>query len=131
MLGNVCVSCECVTVTTLPCTTLHGTYRYPVDTLLPFVLCAGDPRRWQIFPDRKTKHFEAIRKASGVDFHDMIFFDNEFRNIADVSALGVCCVYVPDGLDLSSWEKGLQQFAEGVAAGKHTDFSKDRRRGWY
>lgn len=31
----------------------------------------------------------------------MIFFDNEMRNCQDVQALGVTCVYAPDGVWLT------------------------------
>ena len=86
----------------------------------------------QVFPSRKTEHFRRIQDASGVDYADMIFFDNEFRNIADVSTLGVCCHYVPDGMTLEAWAEGLDVFQRGKAAGAHEDHSKSTaRRRWY
>ena len=52
----------------------------------------------EIYPSTKTRHFHQIHKKSGVDFRDMIFFDDEHRNIQDVGALGVQTVHVQNGL---------------------------------
>ena len=32
-------------------------------------------------------------------------------NTKDVSGLGVCAVYAPQGLTAAAWQKGLQQYA--------------------
>lgn len=64
----------------------------------------------QIYPGDKKSHFTKISKLSGVSFSDMLFFDNEFRNIRSVSTLGVTCIYTPDGMTEETWEMGLQQF---------------------
>ncbi|MGF1637198.1 MAG: magnesium-dependent phosphatase-1 [Cyclobacteriaceae bacterium] len=53
----------------------------------------------EIFPDRKTIHFEKLKFQSAVPYQKMVFFDDEFRNIKDVSALGVHCILVPNGLN--------------------------------
>ncbi|XP_062608235.1 magnesium-dependent phosphatase 1-like [Saccostrea cucullata] len=42
----------------------------------------------QIYPGTKTTHFTKIKRDSGIEFQDMIFFDDEHRNIRDVSKLG-------------------------------------------
>lgn len=36
----------------------------------------------QIYPGRKTQHFAALRKASGADYEQMIFFDDEYPNVS-------------------------------------------------
>ncbi|XP_072384535.1 magnesium-dependent phosphatase 1-like [Diabrotica undecimpunctata] len=68
----------------------------------------------EIFPGRKTTHFNNLKEQSGIDFEEMIFFDDELRNIHDVSALGVVSVFVKKGVDKSVIEEGKQQFASGV-----------------
>lgn len=64
--------------------------------------------RWQqIFPDCKLRHFEALQRDSGIELQDMLFFDDEQRNIRDVSTLGVTCVHVPTGLNERIFFQGL------------------------
>ncbi|MFT3738558.1 MAG: magnesium-dependent phosphatase-1 [Breznakibacter sp.] len=52
----------------------------------------------EIFPDTKTSHFIQIAAKSRIDFSDMVFFDDEYRNIHDVSLLGVDCVHITNGI---------------------------------
>ena len=42
----------------------------------------------------------------------MLFFDDEYRNIVDISKIGVTCVHIdPDvGLDMAALREGLEQF---------------------
>lgn len=61
----------------------------------------------EIYPSSKLKHFESIRELSGVDFFDMVFFDDEYRNIEEVRSLGVNCEYVSNGVSLGLIEKYL------------------------
>ncbi|XP_077626593.1 magnesium-dependent phosphatase 1 isoform X3 [Crocuta crocuta] len=42
----------------------------------------------EIYPGSKVTHFERLRQKTGVVFSEMIFFDDEKRNILDVSKLG-------------------------------------------
>lgn len=42
--------------------------------------------------------FSRLKSKSGVDYEDMIFFDDEERNIRDVGGLGVLAVYAPHGV---------------------------------
>ncbi|KAF3006477.1 hypothetical protein E8E13_003888 [Curvularia kusanoi] len=44
----------------------------------------------QIYPGNKTTHFERIHRDSGIDYEDMLFFDDESRN-KNVEVLGVDC----------------------------------------
>ena len=68
----------------------------------------------EIYPGSKTTHFKKLAAASGVPFEDMVFFDNESRNITDVSKLGVTCVLIDTfiGLTWNDLEKGFRAFAE-------------------
>ena len=42
-------------------------------------------------------HFKKIQKETGIDFAEMLFFDNEMSNIRDCSTLGITCIYTPQG----------------------------------
>ncbi|XP_017890371.1 magnesium-dependent phosphatase 1-like, partial [Ceratina calcarata] len=64
----------------------------------------------EIYPGSKVTHFSKIQKASGVDYKDMIFFDDEHRNIVDVGKLGVTCILVKDGVTNSVTENALKNF---------------------
>ncbi|XP_078041081.1 magnesium-dependent phosphatase 1 [Augochlora pura] len=64
----------------------------------------------EIYPGSKVKHFSIIQKASGTDYKDMIFFDDENRNIVDVSKLGVTCIFVKNGVTHTVVENALKNF---------------------
>uniref|UniRef100_A0A061SGL5 Magnesium-dependent phosphatase 1 n=1 Tax=Tetraselmis sp. GSL018 TaxID=582737 RepID=A0A061SGL5_9CHLO len=65
-----------------------------------------------IYPGSKATHFRRIQQETGLDYAEMIFFDNEKWNCRDVEPLGVTCVYTPSGLTEEVWDEGLKQFAE-------------------
>ncbi|XP_048374245.1 magnesium-dependent phosphatase 1 isoform X2 [Sphaerodactylus townsendi] len=46
-----------------------------------------------------------------IPLSQMLFFDDEARNIHDVSNLGVTCIRVPNGMNLSLLKSGLEAFA--------------------
>jgi magnesium-dependent phosphatase 1 len=56
----------------------------------------------EIYPGSKIKHFTAIQQITGVQYNEMIFFDDardgKFGNCIPVSSLGVLCVHCPQGL---------------------------------
>ena len=72
-----------------------------------------EPELNQIYPNRKTVHFGRIHTASGVAYRDMLFFDNEQRNVRDVAGLGVTSVHTPDGMTLALWAEGLASWVSG------------------
>lgn len=51
----------------------------------------------QIFPGSKLSHFKNLRERFGISYSDMVFFDDEYRNIREISALGVHCEYLEEG----------------------------------
>lgn len=52
-----------------------------------------------------------FQKSSGITFTDMIFFDDEMRNIRDVSQLGVTAIYVrSEGMTRRLFDQGLAQW---------------------
>ncbi|XP_029808579.1 magnesium-dependent phosphatase 1 isoform X2 [Suricata suricatta] len=66
----------------------------------------------EIYPGSKVTHFERLRQKTGVVFSQMIFFDDEKRNILDVSKLGVTCIHVQNGMNLQTLTQGLETFAK-------------------
>ncbi|XP_034254395.1 magnesium-dependent phosphatase 1-like isoform X2 [Thrips palmi] len=55
----------------------------------------------EIYPGCKKRHFHNIHHKSNLDFGEMIFFDDDLRNIRDVSSLGVTAIHVPEGITKS------------------------------
>ncbi|KAL2089518.1 hypothetical protein ACEWY4_014206 [Coilia grayii] len=66
----------------------------------------------QIYPGSKVTHFQRLHADSGVKFSDMIFFDDESRNIIDVGRLGVHCVLVRNGVTSKLVDEEIQQFSK-------------------
>ncbi|XP_076169849.1 magnesium-dependent phosphatase 1 isoform X2 [Ptiloglossa arizonensis] len=63
----------------------------------------------EIYPGSKVTHFSKIQKASGANYKDMLFFDDEHRNIVDVSQLGVTCIHVQN-MTYTLVENALKNF---------------------
>jgi len=59
----------------------------------------------------KSGHFQLIHRNTKIPYDDMIFFDNEPRNIRAVQPLGVQCVLTPDGMTKENWEAALADFS--------------------
>lgn len=66
----------------------------------------------EIYPGGKTEHFSRFHEKSKIPYEDMLFFDDENRNIVDVSKLGVTCILVNDGVTKKVVQEGLQAFAK-------------------
>ena len=62
----------------------------------------------EIYPGSKTEHFHHLRKKSGIAFKDMLFFDDEIRNVEDVGRLAVNAVLVNDGINRFLVDKYLR-----------------------
>lgn len=52
----------------------------------------------EIYPSSKDRHFKALEKQTGLAYEQMVFFDDEKRNIREVGQLGVTSVHVSDGV---------------------------------
>ena len=66
----------------------------------------------EIYPTSKLKHFAALQQVSGIRSDRMLFFDDEIRNIREVSTLGTTCIHVENGLTRDEFQHGLQQFQQ-------------------
>ncbi|XP_071564568.1 magnesium-dependent phosphatase 1-like [Temnothorax nylanderi] len=66
----------------------------------------------EIFPGSKVTHFSNIHKNSHIDYKDMLFFDDEARNIMEVGKLGVYAVLVGDGVNRRVVEDALRSFSK-------------------
>jgi len=64
----------------------------------------------EIYPDSKTEHFTGLREESGFAFEEMLFFDDEVRNIRGVGALGVNCIEVHRGIDGTLFRDAMEAF---------------------
>ena len=56
----------------------------------------------EIYPSNKIQHFHKIQKHFNIPYTEMVFFDDEYRNIEEVSELGVKAVYIKSGVDFST-----------------------------
>ena len=64
----------------------------------------------EIYPSSKLKHFASLRASSGLSHEGMVFFDDEMRNINEVSTLGVTSIHVPDGMTADLFHDTLRAF---------------------
>ena len=67
-------------------------------------------RNSEIYPSSKLEHFAALREATKVEYQQMLFFDDEQRNITEINSLGVCCIHVTQGLNHQLFRQGLDRF---------------------
>lgn len=63
----------------------------------------------QIYPGNKTTHFERIHRDTGIEFEDMLFFDDESRN-KNVESLGVVMQLVKDGVTRDEIDSGVRSW---------------------
>jgi magnesium-dependent phosphatase 1 len=74
----------------------------------------------EIYPTTTLKHFAALQKDSDVEFERMIFFDDEMRNIREVSTLGVTSIHVAAGMTNAVYQMKRLRCQEPFAANSHT-----------
>ncbi|KAK7070030.1 Magnesium-dependent phosphatase 1 [Halocaridina rubra] len=66
----------------------------------------------EIYPGSKDHHFLRIKENSRLEYSDMLFFDDEHRNLKDLSRIGVLMILVPDGVNKDLIKKGLEEYAK-------------------
>lgn len=64
----------------------------------------------EIYPTPKVRHIKSISRRLGVHLNEILFFDDEKRNIKDVSSLGVTSVIVDSGIDIKVFHEGLRKY---------------------
>ena len=69
----------------------------------------------EIFPSTKVIHFKNLHESSGIPLQDMLFFDDEMRNIREVGQMGVTAIYVERGLSYSVFQDGLSKWRKNNA----------------
>ncbi|CAA2976103.1 magnesium-dependent phosphatase 1 [Olea europaea subsp. europaea] len=62
----------------------------------------------------KTEHFQRIKQRSGIPYNEMLFFDDEDRNIEAVSKMGVTSILVHNGVNLGALRQGLTKFTQNL-----------------
>lgn len=70
----------------------------------------------EIYPGSKTSHLKRIQEQIGCSFDQMVFFDDEERNIKEVESFGVISILVKDGITL--------KMAEGFFLGASEEINK-------
>lgn len=77
----------------------------------------GDPERiidyfdeMEIYPGSKTTHFRSLKKKTGFEYEEMLFFDDESRNRNVERDLGVMTCIVPDGMSVRVFDEGVRRW---------------------
>ncbi len=52
----------------------------------------------EIYPSSKVQHFNNIQQHFKVPYREMVFFDDEYRNIDEVGRMGVEAVFIENGI---------------------------------
>jgi len=77
----------------------------------------------EIAQDEKVDHFHRIVEKCSIDFEEILFFDNEYRNCESVAKLGVSVVYCPDGVTKELWDLGVyEEFPRSNGSVINVDF---------
>ena len=65
----------------------------------------------EIYPGSKKAHLAALKKKTGIEYDEMVFFDDKHRN-AEVTRLGVHFVEVGmRGMDIATFQKGIRTWS--------------------
>lgn len=62
----------------------------------------------EIYPGSKTTHLNNISKKLNIPFEEIVFFDDEYRNIEDTGKLGVNAVLVGQGITFEMVNRHLK-----------------------
>jgi len=63
----------------------------------------------QIYQGSKMTHFKKVKDATGIEYRDMLFFDDEARN-KEVEKLGVVMQLVRDGMSWKEFNEGVRNW---------------------
>lgn len=62
---------------------------------------------FEIYPGSKVTHFQSLYRKTGIEYSDMLFFDDESRNRNVERELGVQMILVPKGVGNAVFDKGV------------------------
>jgi magnesium-dependent phosphatase 1 len=62
--------------------------------------------------DKDLLFFNRFQRETGLAYNDMLFFDDEERNIHDLKKVGVHCVFVKKGVDMKLVKDALKEFSK-------------------
>ena len=57
----------------------------------------------------KRVHFRRIHEVTGIDYDDMLFFDDVGKHVSDIGAMGATAVKCPVGLNPERLQEGLRR----------------------
>ncbi len=61
----------------------------------------------EVYPSSKLKDFQRFRKSLKLPYSEMVFLDDENRNIAEIGKLGVQTVHVRNGVKMDQIDRFL------------------------
>ena len=61
----------------------------------------------EIYPGSKVPHFRSLKEKTGLEYSEMLFFDDDLKNGDVEKQLGVQLVIVSDGLNDNVFSSGL------------------------
>ena len=63
---------------------------------------------FEIYPGSKIAHFRSLKEKTGLEYSDMLFFDDDVEKNGEVEKqLGVQLIIVPNGLNSNVFSSGL------------------------
>ena len=68
-----------------------------------------------IYPGSKISHFQKFHRISKIPYEDMLFFDDEERNIIELNRIGVTCQFITHGMRWKDLHEGLDNFKKSKA----------------
>ncbi|KAK9388823.1 magnesium-dependent phosphatase-1 [Lipomyces mesembrius] len=66
----------------------------------------------EIYPGSKITHFNFIQKQTGIEYHDMLFFDDETRNKEVEHRLGVKFMFVTEGVTWNLYHQAIEEWRD-------------------
>ncbi|KAK6135480.1 hypothetical protein DH2020_030782 [Rehmannia glutinosa] len=74
----------------------------------------------------KTDHFQRINRRTSIPYNEMLFFDDEDRNIDAVSKMGVTSILVGNGVNLGALRQGLTEFSKNHSSSVKSKQGKEK-----